>query len=77
MKLGKKILLALAVSSLAGATTAAAQAPSAAPAVRAGGDIQDANAMRGGWFIPLLAVIAVLLGILAIVDDGGDRPTSP
>ena len=77
MKLGKKILLALAVSSLAGASTAAAQAPATASSVRAGEDIQDASAIRGGWLIPLLAIIAVILGLLAIIDDGGDRPTSP
>ncbi|MGZ8337269.1 MAG: hypothetical protein ACXWUP_07960 [Allosphingosinicella sp.] len=62
---------------LAQAATSASS-PAVAAAARSGADMDDASAMRGGWFIPLLAALAVIAGIWAALDDGGgDRPVSP
>ncbi len=49
----------------------------AAQPARAGADMDSANAVNGGWFIPLLAVLAVIGGIIAITSGGDDAPTSP
>ena len=62
---------------LAQAATSASSAPVATHAARSSADMDDASAIRGGWFIPLLAIIAILLGILAATSSGGDRPVSP
>lgn len=59
------------------AQTAAASSPVTSEAARSGADMEDANELRGGVIIPLLALVAVILGILAAVNDGGERPTSP
>ena len=46
-------------------------------AARSGADISgEASDMRGGFIIPLIAVVAVILGVLAAVG-GSDRPSSP
>ena len=72
-------MLAVSMAStpvLAQTATSASSAPEAASA-RSGADMTDASALEGGWFIPLLAALAVIAGIVALVDDGGDRPVSP
>ena len=33
--------------------------------------------LRGGFIIPLVAVVAIILGILAATGGGSDRPHSP
>lgn len=53
-----------------------ASSPVAAEA-RSGAAMDDANQMRGGWFIPLLAILAIIAGILAAIGGDDDRPTSP
>lgn len=67
----KKALAAVVAASLVG-TPVVAQA-----AARTASPVEDAENIQGGWFIPLLAVIAVILGVVFIVDDGDDLPTSP
>ena len=37
----------------------------------------EGEEISGGFFIPLLAVVAVILGLLAATSGGGDEPTSP
>ena len=70
----KKTLAAVVAASLVG-TPVVAQA---AVAERAGSPVAEGENLAGGWFIPALAIIAVLLGILVIVDSGDDDlPTSP
>ena len=56
------------------ATAPAAPAPAAA---RAGSPVGENEDMQGGWLIPALAIIAILLGILAITSGGNDLPHSP
>jgi hypothetical protein len=71
----KKALAALVATSLVG-TPLVAQAAASSTA-RVGSPVADAENIRGGWFIPLLAFLAILLGIIILIDDGGDLPTSP
>ena len=71
----KKTLAALVATSLVGAPIVAQAAT--AQSARVGSPVEDAENIRGGWFIPLLAITAVILGIIFLVDDGDDLPTSP
>ncbi len=42
-----------------------------------GAEISDASDARGGFLVPAIAVVAIILGILAAVGGGDDRPHSP
>jgi hypothetical protein len=44
--------------------------------VPAGENVQGSE-LRGGFIIPLIALIAIILGILAALDHGNDLPHSP
>ena len=69
------ILAAGAALSLAAAPVAAQAATAAAP--RAGAEVTDAENLRGGFLIPAIAIIAILLGILAATGGDDDLPHSP
>jgi hypothetical protein len=74
----KKASVAAALALSMASTPVLAQ--SAAPlsvAARAGATTDDANDLRGGFIIPLIAVVAIILGILAATGGGDDRPHSP
>ncbi len=71
------MLAASMVSTPVLAQSASSLSVAAAQPARAGADMDSANAINGGWFIPLLAVLAVVGGIIAITSGGGDEPTSP
>ena len=77
----KGIIAATAsVALMATPTMAAAQASAAAareitPAVET---VEEGSELRGGFIIPLIALVAIILGILAAVnDDDDDLPHSP
>jgi hypothetical protein len=79
MSLKKASLTAMLAASMASTPVLAQTAPSAAPlsvAERSGADTEGASELRGGWFIPLIAAVAVILGLLAAFSDGDD-PESP
>lgn len=59
------------------ATSASSLSVAAAQPARAGADMDSASEMNGGWFIPLLAILAVIGGVIAITSGGDDGPTSP
>lgn len=59
------------------AQSASSLSVAAAAPARASAEMTDANEVNGGWFIPLLAVLAVVGGIIAIASGGDDGPTSP
>jgi hypothetical protein len=64
------------VALIAAPTMAAAQTRSAEVAPAA--ETVDGDQLRGGFIIPLIALIAIILGILAAThDDDGDLPHSP
>ena len=70
-------LLAASMSSAPVLAQTAAPASSLSVASRAGESTESASELRGGFIIPLLAVVAVILGILAAVGGGDDGPNSP
>ena len=74
MKLGKA-LASLAVATSLVSAPVVAQA--AVADVRSATEVEGEN-LRGGFIIPLIAIIAVILGILAATnDDDDDLPISP
>ena len=80
MSFKKASLAAMLAVSMASTPVLAQSAPTAAsPAVaeRSGAEMSEANNVRGGFLIPLIALIAIILGLLAAFSDGGDRPESP
>jgi hypothetical protein len=81
MSFKKASMVAMLAVSMTSAPVLAQAAQSASAPVateaRSGAAMDDANQMRGGWFIPLLAILAIIAGILAAVGGDGDRPTSP
>jgi glycerol uptake facilitator-like aquaporin len=73
----KGLMAATAAVALMTAPTVAA-AQSAAQVAPATETVDSGNELRGGFIVPLLAVVAVILGILAAThDDDDDLPTSP
>ena len=74
------VAAALAVSMASTPVLAQSAQASAAPlsvAARSGVDMSgEASDLRGGFIIPLVAVVAIILGILA-ATGGSDRPHSP
>lgn len=78
MSFKKATVAALLAASMSSApvmaqTTASAPVASA----RAGESVEGSSELRGGFIIPLVAIVAVLLGILAAVGGSDDRPSSP
>ena len=80
------IAAAASVALMTTPTLAAAQASASASAsssreVAPAAETVEGDQLRGGWIIPLIALIAIILGICAATDIcGGDDdhpPTSP
>ena len=73
MKFGK----ALASGAVAASLVAAPVVAQAAPAeLRTGTEVEGEN-LRGGFIIPLVAIVAIILGILAATGGDDDAPHSP
>jgi len=72
----RNVLAATAAMSLATAPVVAQAAPEAAPA-REGAPVADAENLRGGFIIPLIAIVAIILGVLAATGGDDDLPHSP
>jgi hypothetical protein len=80
MSFKKASVAAMLAVSMAGTPVLAQTAPSAAPlsvAARSGATTGEASELRGGFIIPLVAVVAIILGILAATGGHNDRPHSP
>ena len=81
----KGIIAATAsVALMTAPTMAAAQASSAAARtaeVAPAEETVDGEQLRGGWIIPLIALIAIILGLCVATDicggDDEELPTSP
>jgi hypothetical protein len=68
------VALMLAPTMAAAQTSTAARGMEVAPA----GESVNGSELRGGFIIPLIALIAIILGILAAThNDGDDLPHSP
>ena len=70
-------LIATPTMAAAQATTAAVRTAEVAPTT----ETVEGEQLRGGWIIPLIALIAIILGICAATEicggDDDDQPTSP
>ncbi len=63
---------------MAAATSSARAAAKVAPAAENVGEDSELRGRRGGFIIPLIALIAIILGLLAATrDNDGDLPRSP
>ena len=71
------VAAALAVSIISTPVLAQTSAAPLSVSARSGATTQSANELRGGFIIPLVALVAVILGILAATQGHGDRPHSP
>jgi hypothetical protein len=71
------VAAALAVSKASTPVLAQTSAAPLSVAARSGATTQNANELRGGFIIPLVALVAIILGILAATQGHGDRPHSP
>jgi hypothetical protein len=71
----KKALAALVATTLVG-TPVVAQA-AVAEGARIGSPMSDSEELRGGFIIPLIAVIAIILGVLAATGSSSEVPHSP
>ena len=70
------ILAATAAVSQATAPAVAQAASQPVPA-RADSPVADAENLRGGFLIPAIAIVAIILGILAATGGDDDAPHSP
>ncbi len=79
MSFKKATVAALLAASMSSAPVLAqtASASSLSVAARAGESTESASELRGGFVIPLIAVVAVILGILAATSGGSEPPRSP
>jgi hypothetical protein len=76
----RPILAAIAAVSMLGASGSAAIAQSATPLslasqVQSDAGTNDASDLRGGFILPVLAVLAIIGAIILLTDDNG--PSSP
>lgn len=70
-------LAAVVATSIATAPIAAQAAAASVSQTRLGSNVEGEN-LRGGFIIPLVAIVAVILGILAATGgDDDDLPSSP
>lgn len=70
-------ILAAGVALSLAATPVVAQAASQPLPSREGSQVAEAENLRGGFLIPAIAIIAIILGILAATGGDDDAPTSP
>ena len=77
MNLLKKAAISLAATSMVAAPVAASAATSLDSA-RATSDVDGKSELSGsGWIIGLVALVAIVGGIIIASDNNDDTPTSP
>jgi hypothetical protein len=67
----------MATPVVASAAETAATARAATAEVAPANENVDGSELRGGFIIPLIALIAIILGILAATHNGHKTPNSP
>ncbi|MBA3677892.1 MAG: hypothetical protein H0W74_10895 [Sphingosinicella sp.] len=80
MGFGKVSMAAIVALSMTSAPAFANATPGSSLSVsqaRASASLEDEGQLGGGFIIPLLALAAIIAGILVVIDDGDDDPTSP
>ena len=77
----RKVLVAFSLAaSMSSAPILAQGAPSPSPAVeaRAGATTESESELRGGFIIPIIVIMAIILGVWAATSGGdSDPPHSP
>jgi hypothetical protein len=73
MTLGKALASVAVATSLVVAPVAAQASPAE---LRTSTEVEGEN-VRGGFIIPLIAIVAIILGVLALTGGGDDPPHSP
>ena len=74
----KGIIAATAAVALMAAPTVAAAQTAPAEVAPAAESIDEGSQLRGGWIIPLIAIIAIILGLLELInDDDHNLPKTP
>lgn len=76
MSFKKASVAAILAVSMASTPVLAQSAAPLSVAARTGATTEDSSDLRGGFIIPAIAVVAIILGILALTG-GSDRPHSP
>lgn len=76
MSFKKATVVALLAASMSSAPVLA-QTTASSPTVAAGETTESASELRGGFIIPLIAIVAVILGIIAAVGGNDEGPRSP
>lgn len=77
VSMGAAIAISMVSAPVLASTAPAGTAP-VAQSVRSGAEMEQSNELgRGGWFIPLLAILAIIAGIIAAVGGDDERPHSP
>ena len=77
MSFKKATVAAILAVSMASTPVMAQSAAALSVAARSGATTEDESELRGGFIIPAVAVIAIILGILALTSGGDDGPSSP
>jgi hypothetical protein len=77
MRFTKATMAAFLAVSMAGSPVLAQSAAPLSVAARASATTDDESELRGGFIIPLIAIVAVILGVLAATGGNDDAPTSP
>lgn len=73
----KKFMLAAAALTMAASPVMAAPTNAkGVPAAARSADKAGESELRGGFIVPLIAVIAIIIGIILITDKD-DKPNSP
>lgn len=68
--IGAASLVTVPVPAIAASALSVAQ-----PAQRAGAELQEASAIRGGFILPALGILLVAAALVLLLDD--DEPASP
>ena len=76
MSLRKASVAAIAALAMT-STPVFAQATAASAETRAAASLEEGSELGGGFIIPLLALAAIVAGILVVVDGDDDAPESP
>jgi hypothetical protein len=77
MSFKKASVAAMLAASMVATPVLAQSAASLSVAAPSGAEVSDASDVRGGFLVPAIAVVAIILGILAAVGGDDDRPHSP
>ena len=73
-------LVALSMMTASGAAVAQSAAPlslAQAPAVSSGAELEDASDIRGGFILPLVAIVAIIAAVVLLTGGGDNDSVSP